>query len=807
MAVASDTTAQVVRTGRVSDDRLSEALDRFTLAAEAEAAQRDRELEDLRFLDFDEQWPDDVRRARDGYQPGGGLPSVPARPCLTINKLRQPVTQTSNEARSARLALQFSPKGNGATRATAEAFEDIARAIQADSRAALARQWAYDRAIKCGRGAYRVLTDYANDGDFDLDILYKRIPNQSSVYLDPAAQEPDWSDGEWAFVVEDVPFDRYKRQFPKSKLAKAGSKGPDSPGELQSIGDEQPDWVKSTDSGGHVIRIAEYFYVEYERQAIGLFVFPAGPTQVERTMRLDDPAVEGLVPLQTREIEARRVKWCKLNAIEILEENDWPGRYIPIVPVIADETNVNGERRWTGLVRPAMDAQRSYNYMRSAQVEGVGLAPRAPWVGYAETFEGYEGWWQQANTRNFPYLPIKKVVTANGVLEPPQRNVVEPAIQAITLAAHEADGDIKATTGRFDASLGNLSPQERSGKAILALQKQAEMGSSGWLDNLATMSMVYEGKILLDLIPAVYGRPGRVVAAIGADDQRRAVMVGQPFVPGKDGQPQAVPPGTPKAKTIDLAQGAYTVAVTVGKSYTTRREESVAMMGQLAEAAPQMVPLFADLWVGSMDFPGAKQIEDRLKKQLPPELQEQQDGQEPLDPKVQAAMQQAQQMIDMLSKELDGKTKIIEQETVKAQADQDKTTLEIESKERIASLQSQTQIELEKLRVEATTLQGQLEIRKAELAGLQAYNTQQLAQGHEAELAAQQAQQERVLAAEQGEQQAGMQAMKGAQQSGLQAQGAEEQAGLQAQQAEATIEQQREAAALAAMTQEPEGES
>ena len=78
MAVSSDPTATVVRTGKVSDDRLTEALDRFQLAAEAEAEQRTRELEDLRFLDFDEQWPDDVRRARDGYQPGGGLPSVPA---------------------------------------------------------------------------------------------------------------------------------------------------------------------------------------------------------------------------------------------------------------------------------------------------------------------------------------------------------------------------------------------------------------------------------------------------------------------------------------------------------------------------------------------------------------------------------------------------------------------------------------------------------------------------------------------------------------------------------------------------------
>ena len=612
-----------------------------------------------------------------------------------------------------------------------------------------------------------------------------------------------------AFVVEDVPFDTYKRQFPKSTLAKAGGHGSDDPGTLQSIGDEQPEWVTSTESGGHVIRIAEYFYVEYERHTIGLFDLEG----VERTLRLDDPAIMGLQPLQTREIEARIVRWCKINAIEILEENTWPGRYIPIVPVIADESNVNGERRWTGLVRPAMDAQRSYNYMRSAQVEAVGLAPRAPWVGYAETFEGYEAWWNQSNTRNFPYLPIKKVSTVNGVLDPPQRTVVEPAIQAITLAAHEADGDIKATTGRFDASLGNLSPQERSGKAILALQKQAEMGSSGWLDNLATMSMVYEGKILLDLIPAIYGRPGRVVAAIGADEQRRSVMLGVPFTPGQDGQPEPVPPPMPgqpppaeTPKMLDLSKGAYTVAVTVGKSFTTRREEANAMMGQLAEAAPQMVPLFADLWVGSMDFPGAKSIEDRLKKQLPPELQEQEDGKPQIPPQLQAQMQQAQQMIDMLSKELDGKTKLIEQETVKAQADLDRTRLEIESKEHIAALQSQTTIEVEKLKLEATSLLGEIDIRKAEMAALQAHNAQVLTQGHESGMAAQAAQDQRALAAQQGGQQAEMQAMKGEQQAGLTAQQFDQQAALQAQAAEEQAAQQEQAAALAAMAPGPEAQ-
>jgi hypothetical protein len=153
-------------------DRHARALQRFKLAAQAEDPQRQREVDDLKFIDFDDQWPADVMQARSGISStGNGLPAVPARPCLTINKLLQPVEIVATQARQARLALSFSPKSNGADQDTAEAFEDIVRAIQANSRAHLARQWAFERAVKAGRGFYRILTEYANDGDNDLDIV------------------------------------------------------------------------------------------------------------------------------------------------------------------------------------------------------------------------------------------------------------------------------------------------------------------------------------------------------------------------------------------------------------------------------------------------------------------------------------------------------------------------------------------------------------------------------------------------------------------------------------------------------------
>ena len=161
--------------------------------------------------------------------------------------------------------------------------------------------------------------------------------------------------------------------------------------------------------------------------------------------------------------------------------------------------------------------------------------------------------------------------------------------------------------------------------------------------------MIYEGKILRDLIPKIYEREGRIVAAIGADDQRRLVMVNAPHVvQGK--KPVRVPAGTQGAKTIDLQAGEYSVSAEVGKSWSTKREEAVSAMGDLAQAAPQLVPTYADLWVRNMDGPGFMQIADRLHKTLPPQLQDNGEGQE-TDPKVQAMqaqLQQAGQMVQQL---------------------------------------------------------------------------------------------------------------------------------------------------------------
>lgn len=674
------------------------ALTRFHLSASYFAPQRQREVDNLKFVDFEEQWDPTTRTQRAGNQAVGGLPPTPARPTLTINQLRGPCQQVASQRRSARLALSFAPKGNGATQDIADVFDDIVRGIQQDSRASIARNWASDRAEKAGLGWYRIDTQYAiehptdpNDPAWnDQEIVYRRVLNQASVYPDPFAQEPDFSDGRFLYVTEDMPWEVYKREYPNSRLASF------TDGELTGVGDKAQDFVFTADVGGEqgqTIRIAEYWeVVETRRRRVQL---EDGRTAFEDELPQGTRAKDGGA---ARWVTERKIVWSKINAIEFLDEpQDWNGSYIPLVPVIGEEFNVNGERRWGGLVTTSSkDAAVSYNVMRSAQVETIGLATKAPYIGYFETIEPYLEWWKQSNVRNFFMLPIKAVRDAAGnFLPPPQRNVEEPAIQAITLAAHEAKTDVHTTTGVPPVALGQLDPHDRSGKAIQALQAQAETGSSGYLDNLVNISMAYEGKVLRDLIPRIYDRPKRIVPAVGVDENRRMVMLNWPFAPDpKTKQPIPLPQWTPGqpipdgATHVDLAAGEYGIAATVGKSYATRREEASAAIGNVLQVVPpEMAAAIAPAWLEEQDYPGAKKIAEIAKKALPPQLaaayNEEEDTQIP--PEVQAMLQQLQQENAQLKQ-------MVELDAAKEQAKQQGA---------IAKAQMDGQVKLQQTQVDA----------------------------------------------------------------------------------------------------------
>lgn len=633
---------------------LTKAVERFKLAAEAEARIRSEALEDLRFR-AGEQWPDAVKHVRDADK----------RPCLTINRLPQFLKQITNEQRAARPAVQVNPVGSGADEDTAEVLQGLVRHIENNSDAGVAYDTAFESACTGGFGYIRIVTDYQGD-DWDQDIYIKRVRNPFTVYFDPACTEPDYSDARFAFVVEDIPRDEYKEQYPKSEAAGLQ--------EFASIGDAARGWLTAGS-----VRVAEYFYTESETRTLCKLA--------DGSLEYEDELTEGAQVAAKRTVSTRCVKWAKINALEVLEETDWPGRWIPIVPVLGDELDIDGQRQLVSLIRYARDPQRMYNYWVSAQTETIALAPRAPYIGVEGQFEGHPEW-LTANIRNHPYLEYKPKGNNGTPAPPPQRQVFEAPIQAITAAISQAGNDLKSTTGIYDASLGAPGP-EQSGKAILARKSQGDTANAHFQDNLAR-AIRHVGRILIDLIPHIYDTP-RIVRVIGDDLTQKTVQVNAPY---------ATPGGL--IKLHDLTVGKYDVTVTTGPNYQSKRQEAVESMLQLTSAYPPLMQIAGDLVVRNMDWPGAEEVAERIKKTLPPALQgDDANAPQPPTPQMQALMQQHQALVSQLHKLLD---------------ERNAKTQELASKERIAAMNAQVAL----IQTEATiNAQNAQALLKAEMGAIQ----------------------------------------------------------------------------------------
>lgn len=638
----------------LSDEEIIEqAMACLQIAEDAESDTRKLALEDTKFS-AGEQWPDDIQQDRrnDG------------RPCLVVNRIPQFVQQITNDQRQNRPAIKVHPVDDGADEDTANVIQGLIRHIEYNSNAEVAYDTGFDGAARGGFGFWRVVTSFVSPDSFDQEIYIKRIRDAFSVYLDPSAQEPDGSDANWGLVIDYLTHDEFTEKYPDAEQK--------SLDDFKSVGDRAPDWMRDGS-----IRIAEYFYRTYKETTLHLL--STGETvldeKLEERLQAAKEANLQVGIVKSRKTKIPTIKWVKLNAIEILERTDWPGKYIPIIPVYGNEIFVDGKRTLEGIVRHAKDPQRMLNYWKSAQTEAIALAPRAPFIGAEGQFEGHEAQWTLANRKNNAYLEYKPTTILGQPAPPPQRQAFEPAVQAITQASMQAADDLKATTGIYDPSLG-AGPADTSGIAIQRRNMQSQTTNFHFIDNL-TRSMRHTGRILIDLIPYIYDT-ARSARIIGEDGTQKIVKINQEYT-DENG----------KQLLYQLDTGTYDVTVDVGPSFASKRQEAAASMLDLSKAYPPLMQIAGDILVKNMDWPGAQDIADRIKRSMPPNLvNDPAQGPQQLPPQVQAQMQQMQTQVKQLAAMYHA-----------AQDQLDQKKPEIESRERIelAKLQTQASIEIAKL--------------------------------------------------------------------------------------------------------------
>jgi len=604
-------------------DILTVARARLDMAVSALSESREDETDDLKFYagspDNHWQWPADVLATRGAVQGQ----TINARPCLTINKLPQHVRQVTNDQRQNRPGAKVIPVDDNADIEVADIFNGMIRHIEYISDADVAYDTACENQVSYGEGYIRLLTEYCEDNSFDQDIKIGRVRNSFSVYMDPTIQDPTGADAKYCFITEDLTKEEFERMYPDA--------APITTLQSLGVGDQSiSNWLNED-----TIRIADYYYIDYDRTTLNLY--PGNATAFEGTP--EDKQLKAFYgkPIKSRESDRPKVRYCKINGYEILEQREWAGKYIPVIRIVGNEFEVDGRLYVSGLVRNAKDAQRMYNYWVSQEAEMLALAPKAPFIGYGGQFEGYEDKWKTANTNNWPYLEVNPDVTdgQGSVMPLPQRAQPPMASSGLLQAKAGASEDIKSTTGQYNASLG-MGSNERSGKAILARQREGDVGTYHYGDNLAR-GVRHVARQLVDLIPKIYDTQ-RIARIIGEDGDTKMVKINPE-------QPEPVNKivdqnGIVLEKIYNPGVGKYDVVSTTGPGYATKRQEALEAMAQLLQGNHQLWAVAGDLFVKNMDWPGAQEMAKRFAKTIDPKLMNDSDE----NPALQAAQQQMQAM-------------------------------------------------------------------------------------------------------------------------------------------------------------------
>ena len=689
------------------DDKkiIEEALERFKICEELESDNRPRFKEALAFYGL-EQWDPEIKRNREGDKES-------PRPCLVMDKTRQHVKKVINDIRNNPPSMKARPVDDQADVEVAKVYDGLFRHIQDASNASEAYINAGKYAAIGGWGYWRVITEYSDPRSFDQDVRIMRVSNTFSVYLGPHL-EPTGCDAPYGFVFEDMSREDFKNKYPNAKEV-----------DFHSTDKASNGW-----STKETIRVGEYYckknrtvtIVQMEDGQIMEQSEHDKNTKAAQAANLMLPP-EAQIPIpqiiNTRSTTLTEIKWYKLTAEDVLMETTWPGeKYIPIVKVVGDELVMDdGEIVLNGMVYPAMDAQRLHNYSHSAFAEKVALAPKAPWVGAVGQFKTKAHDWKTANRRNIAVLEYD-TVDVNGIaVSPPQRQIgsqIESGWQQIML---NTEHGVEAALGSYGASVGGPS-RERSGIALREQKQQGEIGNLDYSANVA-QGVTQTARILLEVIPKIYDTP-RIARILGEDDSIDLAHLDPE-------QEQAVMPmmdafGEETGKSYNLNVGKYDVVVTTGPTFSTRRQEGAELMQQSLQGNPEMMALIGDLFYKILDVPYADKIAERLKAMLPPPLQqlEQQKDKKPVDPRVTAAMAQAEQAMQMVQEK--------GMELQQAQAELDKLSLKVSGEQQSLDSDAAT-LEANRKVFEANVSRAKAELKLAEIQSLTQLEEKQRTEG------------------------------------------------------------------------------
>lgn len=394
-------------------DFIDDTVKLLNKGIDADKHNREAAIDDLKFANpaDPQQWSTAAIQDR----------KTDGRPCLTINLFPQYIKQVTGDIRHNRPRAKIHPDNSTADVHIAKIREGMISDSEYQSNSDYIYVEAGTMVTTCGYGAWRVNTRYTEENPFIQEMYDELIENPFTVVMDPEAKDPIYADADWCFIRSKISKDDFKDQYPDAEVPSEALKpGPglsyehwydkDTVTVAEYFARKKEKKTMCQMADGSVVSEADAkdLIKKYQDNLQKLVtamssatphppiggqpapspspVMPGGqpaipgqmpgsqPGQMPPQMAPPDPKVmaeQKLGPepkiMKTRETEVTKIKHYKMTAAGILSKNglegeDFPGKYIPVILVTGDRTNVEGKRYISGLVRNAKDAARNVNY-------------------------------------------------------------------------------------------------------------------------------------------------------------------------------------------------------------------------------------------------------------------------------------------------------------------------------------------------------------------------------------------------------------------------------------------------------------
>lgn len=548
------------------------------------------------------------------------------KPAMQFNKLYDPIKKIIGEQRRNTPDLKVRSITGKATQQDINLRADIVRSIAYHSQNDIVYQTAFANALLCGYGAFEITTEYETPKSFNQVIRYKPILNPTQCFFDPHALMPHKGDGNYCGRYTVISKEEFYATYPHVEHAVSYV----NPQQLVDFQWETRD----------TITVCDYYVKEWfskiiymldnreivdqdEWEEIQKLYKQAGKKNKEIKLALQEtmPTV-----INERKTEDYRIKHYRLIKDKIIEFNEWPSKYLPIIFVDGDSYYIDGQQYTRSFIRNAKDAQRFLNYLGSEIAGQIKSNRREQWVVTPDNIMGYEQLWRNPEVQMGALIANPDKKTGNMPLKVPPSEIP----QSLLLNYQRATADIKEILGFFQANEGSES-NEVSGIAVQTRAIQGSMGAYVYFDNL-NRAIEQAGRVVLDLLPTIY-------------DTERAIVVAK-----KDGETQSI---TVNQQMPDnsiknaLTAGDYDIEIDAGPSFAVQKAQALQMFIELVRTNPQVFPLVADLIAKNLDMQYMPQVVDRLKTLVPPQILAKEEGRPmpPQQPNPQEQMMAMQQKL------------------------------------------------------------------------------------------------------------------------------------------------------------------